>query len=64
MPAITLAWPEAGCFGYDRVLAADDLGYRGRPFSWVTMPDQFTLAALERRCSRRAPRRRSSPRSR
>ena len=49
MPAITLPWPEAGWFGYDSVLAARDLGYRGRPFNWVTMPDQFTLAALERR---------------
>ena len=49
MPAITSAWPEAGYFGYDTVLAAADLGYRGKPFNWVTMPDQFTLAALERR---------------
>ena len=48
MPAITLAWPEADAFGYDTVLAAADLGYRGPPFNWVTMPDQFTLAALER----------------
>ena len=48
MPAITLAWPEAGWFGYDRVLAAQDLGYRGLPFGWVTMPDQYTLAALDR----------------
>ncbi|MFT3974414.1 MAG: sulfatase [Amaricoccus sp.] len=48
MPAITLAWPEAEWFGYDRVLAARDLGYRGAPFGWVTMPDQYTLAAAER----------------
>ncbi len=48
MPAITLAWPESGYFGYDAVLAAGDLGYRGQPFNWVTMPDQFTLAATER----------------
>jgi len=48
MPAITLPWPEAAFFGYDRVLAAADLGYAGRPFNWVTMPDQFTLAAFER----------------
>ena len=27
---------------------ADDLGYRGQPFNWVTMPDQFTLTAFER----------------
>ena len=48
MPAITRAWPEAAWFGYDAVLAAGDLGYRGKPFNWVTMPDQFTLEALRR----------------
>ena len=48
MPAITRAWPEASYFGYDRVLAAADLGYAGRPFNWVTMPDQYTLSAFER----------------
>jgi hypothetical protein len=48
MPAITLPWPEAGYFGYDRTLAAADLGYAGAPFNWVTMPDQFTLRAFER----------------
>ncbi|MEL6548953.1 MAG: sulfatase [Pseudomonadota bacterium] len=48
MPAITMDWPEAGFMGFDRVLAAADLGYEGRPFNWVTMPDQFTLAALDR----------------
>jgi hypothetical protein len=48
MPAMTFAWPEAAYFGYDRVLAARDLGYRGLPFNWVTMPDQYTLAAFER----------------
>ena len=56
MPAITLAWPEAGYFGYDRVLAAADLGYRGKPFNWVTMPDQFTLASLERQVLDATPR--------
>ena len=34
--------------GFDRILAAADLGYRGLPFNWVTMPDQFTLAAFDR----------------
>ena len=56
MPAITLAWPEADYFGYDRVLAAADLGYAGPPFNWVTMPDQFTLAAFERAELEAAPR--------
>lgn len=48
MPAITMAWPEGSYFGYDRILAKDDLGYRGLPFNWVTMPDQYTLSAFER----------------
>jgi hypothetical protein len=48
MPAITMAWPEAARMGFDRILPAADLGYRGLPFNWVTMPDQFTLAAFDR----------------
>jgi hypothetical protein len=56
MPAITLDWPEAGYFGYDRILAARDLGYRGLPFNWVTMPDQFTLGAFDRIALAPAPR--------
>ncbi|MHB2267358.1 alkaline phosphatase family protein [Aliihoeflea sp. PC F10.4] len=48
MPAITMAWPEGAWFGYDHILAKDDLGYRGLPFNWVTMPDQYTLSAFER----------------
>ena len=48
MPAITQAWPQGTFYGYDRVYAAADLGYAGDPFNWVTMPDQYTLSALER----------------
>lgn len=48
MPAITMAWPESAWFGYDHVLAAADLGYRGEAFNWVTMPDQYTLSAIQR----------------
>ncbi len=45
MPAITLPWPESELMGFDQVFAAKDLPYRGERFNWVTMPDQFTLAA-------------------
>lgn len=48
MPAIVRPWPEASTMGFQRILAAADLGYRGLPFNWVTMPDQFTLAATDR----------------
>jgi hypothetical protein len=47
-PAITLAWPESGFFGYEAIYPAARLGYAGEPFNWVTMPDQFTLKAFER----------------
>jgi phosphatidylglycerophosphate synthase len=48
MPQITLDWPESSRMGFRTVLAADDLGYAGLNFNWVTMPDQFTYAALDR----------------
>ncbi|MCJ8520075.1 hypothetical protein ABID21_003073 [Pseudorhizobium tarimense] len=48
MPAITMAWPESGYFGYDSIRDSASLGYEGRPFNWVTMPDQYTLSAFER----------------
>ncbi|SMC53194.1 sulfatase [Rhizobium sp. RU36D] len=48
MPAITMDWPEAAYYGYDTILAAKDMGYRGKPFNWITMPDQYTLSAFER----------------
>ncbi len=49
MPAISEAWPEGNFFGYDKIYAARDLGYRGLPFNWITMPDQYTLAAFRDR---------------
>ncbi len=48
MPAITMAWPEGEFFGYDAIHDKAGLGYRGLPFNWVTMPDQYTLAAFDR----------------
>ena len=48
MPQITLDWPESSVMGFETILAAADLGYAGRSFNWVTMPDQFTFAAIDR----------------
>lgn len=47
-PAHVFPWPEGQFFGFDEIYNANDLGYRGQPFNWVTMPDQFTLMALDR----------------
>ncbi len=45
-PAIVMDWPEGEQLGFDRVLAADDMGYAGPSLGWVTMPDEFTLHAF------------------
>lgn len=48
MPQITIDWPEAQSMGFETILAEADLGYAGQPFNWITMPDQFTFAAMDR----------------
>jgi hypothetical protein len=48
MPAIVKAWPEAEFFGFGRTYFRKDMGYAGPPYAWVTMPDQYTLATLDR----------------
>lgn len=49
MPAISMAWPEGAYFGYDHLYDAYNMGYQGKPFNWVTMPDQYTLSAFHQR---------------
>jgi hypothetical protein len=44
MPAITMGWPESLAMGFDLVIPAADIPYKGDRFRWVTMPDQYTLA--------------------
>lgn len=48
-PAITTAWPEGARLGFDALIDRDAMGYRGLPFNWITMPDQFTLARFRDR---------------
>jgi hypothetical protein len=48
MPGVTRAWPEGEFFGFDRIYGSKDLGYRGPHFAWAPMPDQYTLAAMQR----------------
>lgn len=45
MPAITMGWPESSAMGFEFIFPAADIPYNGDRFNWVTMPDQFTLAA-------------------
>ncbi|OLZ52661.1 sulfatase [Amycolatopsis coloradensis] len=48
VPAHTEDWPEGEVYGYDRYYDSRGIGYRGPPFSYATMPDQFTLSAFQR----------------
>jgi hypothetical protein len=48
-PAITMPWPEGARLGFRTRIDRDAMGYRGPPFNWVTMPDQFTLAQFRDR---------------
>jgi hypothetical protein len=42
-------WPEGRAFyGFDEDLDRHDVGYAGPKFSFAAVPDQYTLAALER----------------
>ena len=49
MPANHGPWPDGQAFyGFDRVYDRSGLGYAGPAFGFSPMPDQFTLAALDR----------------
>ena len=49
LPSTRGTWPEGRAFyGFDRVYDRASLGYAGPTFGFSAMPDQFTLAALER----------------
>ncbi len=57
MPGLRQSWPEGSFYGFDRIYDADALNYRGPAFGWWRIPDQFSLAALDAREIRPAPRR-------
>lgn len=48
VPANTRDWPQGELYGFDRVYDSRSLGYRGPRFGYPTMPDQFTLDAVQR----------------
>jgi hypothetical protein len=48
VPANNRAWPQGEFYGFDRVYDSRNLGYRGPRFGYPTMPDQYTLDAVQR----------------
>ena len=47
MPGLRQAWPEGAFYGFDALLGADALDYRGPGFGWWRIPDQYALARLD-----------------
>ncbi len=48
MPGLRKAWPEGAFYGFDTLLDARALDYRGPAMGWWRIPDQFSLARLDR----------------
>nr|NKB57661.1 hypothetical protein [Alphaproteobacteria bacterium] len=46
LPGIKLDWPEGQALRFDRILDARALDYKGPPFGWWTIPDQYSLETL------------------
>lgn len=48
MPEITMEWTEGSFFRPDVMYDAPALDFRGEPFTYITMADQFTLSKFQR----------------
>ncbi len=49
LPVVKSAWVEGAWYQVDRFFDHDALDYQGKDFGFVTMPDQYTLTAFERK---------------
>jgi hypothetical protein len=47
MPGLWYPWPEGAFYGFQDIYNGPRLDYRGPPFGWWDMPDQFPLARLD-----------------
>ncbi len=47
MPGLWYPWPEGAFYGFSTIYSGQQLDYKGPPFGWWAMPDQFTLAKLD-----------------
>ncbi len=48
MPGLRHAWPEGRFYGFDRILDAASLDYRGPAYGGWVVPDQYSLYRLHR----------------
>lgn len=47
MPGLLTPWPEGDFYGYDEIYSHAELDYRGPPFGWWDLNDQFALARVD-----------------
>ena len=47
VPANTRDWPQGEFYEYDQIYDSRNIGYEGPRFGYPTMPDQFTLDAVQ-----------------
>lgn len=47
MPGLRQAWPEGAFYGFETLLDARALDYRGPAMGWWRIPDQYSLARLD-----------------
>ena len=47
MPGLHESWPEGTFYGFNEIYDEDRLNYRGPPFGWWSVPDQFVIARLD-----------------
>jgi hypothetical protein len=48
MPGTQWPWPEGAFFGYQKKYYAWNFDYKGPPYGWSTMPDQYVLDYIYR----------------
>ena len=53
MPGLWYSWPEGAFYGFEDIYNGRRLDYRGPPFGWWSLTDQFTLARLDESETRR-----------
>ena len=56
MPGMWQNWPEGAFYGFDDIYGGARLDYRGPPFGWWDMTDQYVLARMDVLEVSRAPR--------
>ena len=47
MPGVQRDWPQGAFYGFDEIYSLSRLDYRGPPFGWWDITDQFALAAVD-----------------